>query len=163
MPVLYDAGGAQVIKITIDVDSALRAVDITMSAVAPVVGVAVAEAVRNVVAPYPSATRKQQPFKSDKSRRFFFAALRSGQITVPYQRTGVTGRSWMIEPTGDGAVLSNNAPSAQYVHAAATQAAYHRGNWTTDVEGAEQAEQSGVAQKAAEAALDDVIKKAGGS
>lgn len=151
------------IKITIDVDAALRAVDINLPTLAPVIGVAVAEAVRNVVAPYPSAARKKQPFKSDKSRRFFFAALRSGQITVPYQRTGVTGRSWMIEPTSYGALLSNSAPGAKYVHAATTQVAYHRGNWTTDVEGAEQAEQSGIAARAADAALDDVIKKAGGA
>lgn len=151
------------IKITVDVSSALKVVDLNLTQIAPTVGVAVAEAVRNIVAPYPNATRKAQPFKSDKQRRFFFAALKSGAISVPYHRTGVTGRSWLVEPTSDGATLSNSSPAAKYVHAAATQAAYHRGNWTTDIEGAEQAEQSGVAARAAEAALDDIVRKAGGS
>ena len=33
-------------------------------------------------------------FKSDRQRRFFFWALKSGAITVPYRRTGTLGRSW---------------------------------------------------------------------
>lgn len=58
-------------------------------------------------------------FKSDKQRRFFFAALRRGEITVPYIRTGGLAASWekLVEVTKDvitGRVFTN-APEAKWV------------------------------------------------
>lgn len=144
-------------------DDALKAVDIDLRAAAPTIGVAVAEAVKNVAAPYPPVRRQRQPFKSDKSRRAFFAGLRDGSIQVPYRRSGVTGRSWQIAPTSDGATLTNNAPGVKYTTVAATQVRYHAGNWNTEVQAAEQAEAQGIPQQVAEAAVEDLIRKAGGA
>lgn len=86
---------------------------------------------------YPAARKKKQPFKSDKQRRFFFAALADGRIRVPYQRTGNLGRSWRagIVQTGGGLTITvgNTTAYAPYVQGS-QQAGYHRGNWKTITE-----------------------------
>lgn len=69
--------------------------------------------------PYRSITRKSvygSSFKTDKQRRWFFAALRSGEIHVPYNRTQELRGSW--KTAGDGRqqfVYSEDMPKAQYV------------------------------------------------
>jgi hypothetical protein len=88
----------------------------------------VAKYIRKELQKVPSpkrVTRKQAfgvTFFSDRQRRFFFRALGSGQIKVPYRRTGRTRRGWRIEPFGhiDHLVL-NETPGVQYVQQRATQ------------------------------------------
>lgn len=81
---------------------------------------------------YPGTRRRKQPFKTDKQRRFFFAALADGRIRVPYQRTGQLGRSWRagVTMTAGGLTLTvgNTTAYAPYVQGS-QQAGYHRGNW----------------------------------
>src|SRR5689334_19726971 len=86
------------------------------------IGVAVAESTRNLIAAYPPPAHKRQPFTSPTQRKAFFAKLKHGAITVPYQRTGDLGRSWMTVPTVDGADLTNARSYADLVHGAKTQA-----------------------------------------
>jgi hypothetical protein len=90
-----------------------------------------AEAVLAIAKPYPSPSRARQPFKSDKSRRFFFAALRSGAISVPYRRTNAMGNAWDWQPTPDGAVATNPHPHAAMTIVKDTRFRYHR-NWPTE-------------------------------
>jgi hypothetical protein len=101
-----------------------------------------AEAVLSVAKPYPPASRARQPFRSDKSRRFFFAALRSGAITVPYRRTGAMGNAWDWQPTPDGALVVNPHPHADMTIVKNTRFRYHR-TW---------ADEEQIAAKAAEPA-----------
>lgn len=82
----------------------------------------IAEYIRNQAQKYPqqrSITRKQaygQSFQSDKQRRWFFAALRAGQIRIPYQRTGTLLRGWKIMPFGSQDFLViNETDYAGYV------------------------------------------------
>lgn len=88
------------------------------------------------IATYPKARPQAQPFKSDKQRRFFFAAIKDGRITVPYRRTGLLGRSWQMQaemtPQQVVGTLSNPTPYGPFVQAPPPQqAAYHQGNWRT--------------------------------
>jgi len=95
------------------------------------------------LAVYPPAARKPQPFKTDKQRRFFFAALRDGRIEAPYRRTGTLGRRWTATISGAGLDLvgrvGNNTTYGPYVMARAEQAAYHAGVWPVAEDVAEQA------------------------
>lgn len=88
------------------------------------------------MAKYPKARQQKQPFKSDKQRRFFFAALKDGRIVVPYRRTGLLGRSWTmnVQTTAQQVigVLNNPTPYGPFVQAPPpAQAVYHQGNWRT--------------------------------
>lgn len=85
--------------------------------------------------PGPPTGFKMQ-FKSAKQRRFFFSALRSGAIHVPYVRTGAEGRGWLVrlQPGGETftAQLYNNIPYKKYVQGYANeQARIHRGRWSS--------------------------------
>lgn len=77
----------------------------------------------------PPQSGRRQAFVSAAQRRAFFAKLRSGAITVPYQRTGRLVAAW--RPT-DPYTVVNEAPYADLVVSRERQAAYHRGNWPTD-------------------------------
>lgn len=74
-------------------------------------------------------------FKSEKQRRWFFAALREGLIEVPYRRTGTLGRSWTmrIDSTMDGIEgrIGTNIVYAPWVQDRDRQAAIHQGRWQT--------------------------------
>lgn len=50
-------------------------------------------------------------FFSDAQRRGFFARLRSGEINVPYQRTGKFAQSWHIQ----GDTLKSTDPTAKHL------------------------------------------------
>ena len=82
----------------------------------------------NVVRTYPpraSVSRAQaygQTFQSDKQRRWFFAALNSGEISVPYRRTQDLSRSWHILGQGKKSILVNESPYAHFVQQKETQA-----------------------------------------
>ena len=56
-----------------------------------------------------------QPFSSDKQRRWFFWALNSGQISVPYHRTQELSKGWHIVNRGLLGYLVNRTPGASYV------------------------------------------------
>lgn len=82
---------------------------------------------------YPKASGRPQPFKSDKSRRWFFANLREGKINVPYERTMALRNRWTysVSENGEQSVIGNNTPYAEYVQGREDQAAYHKGTWET--------------------------------
>lgn len=88
---------------------------------------------------YPGASGKPQPFVSAKQRRAFFAKLRSGEISVPYQRTNVLKQGW--RQSGPFAV-ENTVRYADLVQGAGRQARYHAGNWDTETEIAQESERS---------------------
>lgn len=68
--------------------------------------------------PYKHVTRKAaygRTFFSDRQRRWFFWALGSGRLKLPYARTGALGEGW--EKIGDKwrPVLRNKTPYAHHV------------------------------------------------
>jgi hypothetical protein len=90
----------------------------------PVAGAVTAAAlhVKGQAAIYPEVKRLTRAsvygstFKSDKQRRYFFAALRKGEIEVPYRRgespkSETFGRRWTIATSNAGltAEIGNNA------------------------------------------------------
>lgn len=95
------------------------------------------ERVRTQIAIYPPpATGYRMVWKSERQRRWFFAALRSGAIQVPYRRTGTLGRRWTTEVSrqGDDLVgrVGNVTVYGPFVQSVDGQAAVHRGRWRTD-------------------------------
>lgn len=58
---------------------------------------------------------------SDRQRRWFFAALASGELQTPYRRTGTLAEGWRLEKQGEGFVLTNSVPYAPYVQGFAFQ------------------------------------------
>jgi hypothetical protein len=56
-----------------------------------------------------------QSFQSDKQRRWFFWALNSGAINVPYSRTQGLRNSWHKVRSGITGYIVNNAHGAVYV------------------------------------------------
>lgn len=98
-----------------------------------------AETFRRIMAEYPPVSRRPQPFKSDRQRRYFFFALRKGLIVVPYYR-GQNPRSedmkhrWTVKRVQRGIVEArNNASYVQLVQSWEKQTEYHKGTgWRTD-------------------------------
>lgn len=90
------------------------------------------------------AFAKQQPgpprgfkmqFKSEKQRRFFFSALRSGAIQVPYQRRGFLSRGYLVRLVLGSDTFSaqvyNDTPYRRWVQGySGEQARIHRGRWS---------------------------------
>lgn len=96
---------------------------------------------------FPRPLRSQvygQAFQSDKQRRYFFAALRDGRITVPYKRTRNLRNLWG-QATEDGGwtqIIGNSASYAPYVVGIQSQSKYMQAlGWksTADVVEAESA------------------------
>lgn len=79
---------------------------------------------------YPTPKRASQPFKTDKQRRWFFWALRTGLISVPYVRTGILASSWRAENNGwaDWSI-ANSASYAALVVGRGEQSHYHKNHW----------------------------------
>ena len=95
------------------------------------------ERVRTQIAVYPPPpVGYRMVWKSEKQRRWFFAALREGRISVPYRRTGTLGRRWTTEVSrqGDDLVgkVGNVTAYGPFVQSVDQQAAVHRGRWRTD-------------------------------
>ena len=67
--------------------------------------------------PYKHVSLKQAygGFVSDKQRRFFFAALADGRISVPYKRTQELHDAWRVEGKGYQSIIVNEKPYASYV------------------------------------------------
>ena len=86
---------------------------------------------------------RPQPFKTDKSRRWFFWALKKGLIEVPYRRGQSPGSeklttSWLsqaamkISANGQRGELGNDASYGPLVQDVKRQTAYHRKTgWVT--------------------------------
>lgn len=87
---------------------------------------------------YPKAryiTRKSAygvTFFTAKQRRWFFWALRNGNIDVPYRRTMQLRRGWRVTGTGDTRRLTNSRPGAQFVIGNRTQSRHEaKVGWKT--------------------------------
>lgn len=91
---------------------------------------------------YPSRntrTRKQvygESFQSDRQRKFFFSAVRSGRIKVPYARTGILGRAWRVHlkpgETVFTAEITNATPYLPFVQGFRNeQSRMHAGRWSS--------------------------------
>lgn len=82
---------------------------------------------------YPPRFSGQGPgFKSERQRRWFFAALRAGQISVPYQRSGILGRGWRVTAHGQTQVeVTNDTEYTKWVQVQSSQARIHQGRWRT--------------------------------
>ena len=81
-------------------------------------------------------SRKQaygRSFQSDKQRRWFFAALARGEITIPYRRTGRLRGGWEIMPMGTvNHLVVNEIPYAKWVQDKDTQSNMMKlRNWKT--------------------------------
>lgn len=97
--------------------------------------------VHSRVPDYPPPARKPYPFVSDRQRRYVMAAIRSGEITVPYRRSGQLGRSitGRVEELGGQVVgiIGTNLRAAPWVigeratEHGGPQARYHQGTWWT--------------------------------
>ena len=79
---------------------------------------------------YPPPSGKPMQWASEKQRRYVMAAIRSGAIQVPYQRTGNYGNSFQKQTIPDGMSVVSQLAYAPYVRGPG-QAAYHRDTWQT--------------------------------
>ena len=95
---------------------------------------------KDKIAKYPTSNQhRPQPFKTDKSRRFFFWALREGKIEVPYRRgmspgSEKLGTSWTTKVSADGRTgrVGNDTAYGRLVQDRASQTAYHKTTgWNT--------------------------------
>ncbi|MCK5642224.1 MAG: hypothetical protein KAJ19_15570 [Gammaproteobacteria bacterium] len=81
---------------------------------------------------YPPQLNAPQPFKTERQRRWFFWALSTGKISVPYSRTGVLASSWRAVKSGWGHwLLENSAAYSALVVSQGNQSKYHEGHWWT--------------------------------
>lgn len=81
----------------------------------------------------PSPSGYRMEFVSSKQRRYFFWALRTGRIRVPYRRTGTLGRK--ITTRVDRGTLTGRVGLklgyGPYVIGDEKQARIHKGRWYT--------------------------------
>lgn len=89
------------------------------------------------LATYPSPAPHAQPLRSDRARRYFFAALREGKISAPYRRTGNLGRAWTSQIAETAESLDGTVGNARsygpFVQGDGRQASYFQGSaWPTD-------------------------------
>jgi hypothetical protein len=91
------------------------------------------EVVLPKLAQYPPASRKKQPFVSSQQRKYFFAALKSGAIAVPYRRSGALGKpdNWAQVQAGNTLTLTSNQKHSDLVRGDKKQAKYFKGVWPT--------------------------------
>ena len=96
--------------------------------------------VKGKVSKYPHGNQhRPQPFKTEKSRRFFFWALRQGIIEVPYRRgqspgSEDHGQSWTIKGMKGGLqqVIGSDTSYGRLLQDADAQTAYHKATgWRT--------------------------------
>jgi len=83
--------------------------------------------------PYPPKFVGPYPWVSEKQRRYVMAAIRRGEIQVPYRRTGTIANSWSaVRVRPSQWRLYNSAQYADYVvgnRFGKRQARIHRGRW----------------------------------
>jgi hypothetical protein len=109
---------------------------------------------------YPDNRRAPQPFKSAASRRFFFAALRSGQISVPYQRTYALQRGWRYDAAG-ARVTNDTGYAAMVMGSKGEQSGYFAGKGWLSVDSIAQQSESQDAPWIAQGAVTLWIGKKG--
>jgi hypothetical protein len=110
------------------------------------------------LAKYPAPSGKKMQFKSARQRAFVMAAIKTGDIQVPYQRTGNLSASYQKVPTGNGLLLTSSLPYAEYVRGPG-QAPYFKGTWPTHEDIARDSESD--AALSATAAMVEIIGDAG--
>lgn len=79
-------------------------------------------------AQYRYVSRRQaygQTFQSEKQRRWFFASLNSGELTIPYPRTQSLSGGWKIIGSGMKSLVANEVPYAAFVQGDAKQQSRH--------------------------------------
>ncbi len=90
------------------------------------------------VPPYPPQSRKPYKRQTAKQRRYVMAAIRRGDITVPYPRKGsFKSLTTEVQELGSSIVglIGTNTPHAPWVISSEAvgsrgpQARYHEGNW----------------------------------
>lgn len=92
----------------------------------------VADYLQNVFRTYPprkSVTRRAAygvTWFSDKQRKWFFAALRSGEIDVPYKRTQALRNSWRIIGKGEDKILVSENEAAVWTMSDEKQSRHER-------------------------------------
>ena len=120
----------------------------------------------NKVAAYPSGNQhRPQPFKTDKSRRYFFAALKRGEIEVPYRRgqspmSETLGKKWTrrINQSDLSFIIGNNVSYGLYVQDRDNQAHIHKKiGWITIQDVVEQEEETVV--RFVKAEVDKILAK----
>ena len=102
---------------------------------------------------------KKMIFVSAKQRAFVIAAIRTGDIQVPYQRTGKIGET-QKHVTTSGVDVVVPAPYSDLVRTKGKQARYHEGTWPTTDEIAREIE-SDEAELIGTAYVMDALRKAG--
>lgn len=147
------------VQIKIEMDKVLRALDRVDDPRMPeqMAAYVAEQVVLPRLAKYPTRSGKSQPFVSDKQRRYFFAALRSGEIRVPYQRTHDLGSKWQTLPFAHGILLRSQMGYSEIV-IGERQGAYFK-NWPSVLRTARDAESD--AALAASAFLVDKIRDVG--
>lgn len=75
-------------------------------------------------------TRKKMQFASAKQRAFVMAAIRSGDIQIPYRRTGKIGISEQHQTT-NGLDIVVPVAYSDLVRTKGRQAKFHEGTWPT--------------------------------
>lgn len=99
-------------------------------------------AVHKRLPPYPPQAHRPMEWKSDRQRRWFFWALRTGRIKVPYRRTGTLGRFFAtrVLETGSKRIVGEIGTHIRYApwvvseetwRGIGPQARIHRGVWWT--------------------------------
>jgi hypothetical protein len=117
------------------------------------------EAVDPELAKEPMRSGRKQPFVSARQRGYFFAALKSGNINVPYRRTGQIGIS-QFHATSSGGEAVVPVEYSDLVRTKGKQAKIHEGTWPTTDEIAEKIE-GDTAELIGTAAVVEALEKAG--
>ena len=104
-------------------------------------------------------TRKKMQFVSAKQRAFVMAAIRTGDIQVPYQRTGQIGISQQQQTT-NGIDVVVPVEYSDYVRTRGKQARYHSPLWD-DTETIAARLEADVVEIIATAAVVEALDKAG--
>ncbi len=108
--------------------------------------------------PFRTSHPKMQ-FVSAKQRAFVMAAIRSGDIQVPYRRTGAIGISEQ-HATSSGMDVVVPVEYSDLVRTAGRQARYHQGLWPTTDDIASKIEND-IAEVIGTAAVVEALEKAG--
>jgi hypothetical protein len=117
------------------------------------------EAVEPELAKEPMRSGRKMQFVSAKQRAFVMAGIKSGQIEVPYRRTGQIGISEQHQTT-NGVDVVVPVEYSDLVRTRGKQAKYHQGTWPDDVDIAEKIE-SDTAELIGTAAVIEALDKAG--
>ena len=119
------------------------------------------EAVEPELAKEPFRTQpyKKMQFVSDKQRAFVMAAIRTGDIQVPYRRTGQIGISEQ-HATTSGMDVTVPVEYSDLVRTKGKQAKFHEGTWE-DTESIASRLEADIVEVIGTAAVIEALEKAG--